>query len=160
MTFRMFFGWIKTCMVIAIALAGTAIVVLDAVMISGAVPAFETANVTVAAVSLAAAALIVVFAVLLLVNSWYKLRDDGIFAMMAVFGDTVAYNDIRRISVNAVTYEIFVAWRKDGEGAETVTRLNLTEKNAKAVLAELERRCAFATVDTFTPPEKKNKKKD
>ena len=56
MTFRMFFGWIKTCMVIAIALAGTAIVVLDAVMISGAVPAFETANVTVAAVSLAAAA--------------------------------------------------------------------------------------------------------
>lgn len=160
MTFRMFFGWIKTCMVITIALAGTAIVVLDAVMISGAVPAFETANVTVAAVSLAAAALIVVFAVLLLVNSWYKLRDDGIFAMMAVFGDTVAYNDIRRISVNAVTYEIFVAWRKDGEGPETVTRLNLTEKNAKAVLAELERRCAFATVDTFTPPEKKNKKKD
>ena len=160
MTFRMFFGLIKTCMVIAIALAGTAIVVLDAVMISGAVPAFETANVTVAAVSLAAAALIVVFAVLLLVNSWYKLRDDGIFAMMAVFGDTVAYNDIRRISVNAVTYEIFVAWRKDGEGPETVTRLNLTEKNAKAVLAELERRCAFATVDTFTPPEKKNKKKD
>ena len=147
-------------MVIAIALAGTAIVVLDAVMISGAVPAFETANVTVAAVSLAAAALIVVFAVLLLVNSWYKLRDDGIFAMMAVFGDTVAYNDIRRISVNAVTYEIFVAWQKDGEGPETVTRLNLTEKNAKAVLAELERRCAFATVDTFTPPEKKNKKKD
>ena len=160
MTFRMFFGWIKTCMVFAIALAGTAIVVLDAVMISGAVPAFETANVTVAAVSLAAAALIVVFAVLLLVNSWYKLRDDGIFAMMAVFGDTVAYNDIRRISVNAVTYEIFVAWQKDGEGPETVTRLNLTENNAKAVLAELERRCAFATVDTFTPPEKKNKKKD
>ena len=159
MTFRMFFGRIKTCMVIAIALAGTAIVVLDAVMISGAVPAFETANVTVAAVSLAAAALIVVFAVLLLVNSWYKLRDDGIFAMMAVFGDTVAYNDIRRISVNAVTYEIFVAWQNDGEGPETVTRLNLTEKNAKAVLAELERRCAFATVDTFTPPEKKNKKK-
>ena len=160
MSFRLFFGWTKTCMVIAIVLAGTAIVVLDAVMISGAVPAFETANVTVAAVSLAAAALIVVFAVLLLVNSWYKLRDDGIFAMMAVFGDTVAYNDIRRISVNAVTYEIFVAWQKDGEGPETVTRLNLTEKNAKAVLAELERRCAFATVDTFTPPEKKNKKKD
>lgn len=160
MTFRMFFGWIKTCMVIAITLAGTAIVVLDAVMISGAVPAFETANVTVAAVSLAAAALIVVFAVLLLVNSWYKLRDDGIFAMMAVFGDTVAYNDIRRISVNAVTYEIFVAWRKDGEGPETVTRLNLTEKDSKVMLTELERRCAFATVDTFTPPEKKNKKKD
>ena len=147
-------------MVIAIALAGTAIVVLDAVMISGAVPAFETANVTVAAVSLAAAALIVVFAVLLLVNSWYKLRDDGIFAMMAVFGDTVAYNDIRRISVNAVTYEIFVAWQKDGEGPETVTRLNLTEKDSKVMLTELERRCAFATVDTFTPPEKKNKKKD
>ena len=157
MTFRMFFGWIKTCMVIAIALAGTAIVVLDAVMISGAVPAFETANVTVAAVSLAAAALIVVFAVLLLVNSWYKLRDDGIFAMMAVFGDNVAYNDVDRISVNADTHEVFISWKREGKGESSVIRLNLSEKDAKDILPELERRCAFATVDTFIPPAKKKK---
>ena len=42
MTFRMFFGWVKTVMLALIALAGAAIVALDAVMISGAAPAFET----------------------------------------------------------------------------------------------------------------------
>ena len=82
MTFRMFFGWVKTAMLVLIALAGAAIVALDAVMISGAVPAFETSNVTVAAVSLVAAVLIFLFAVLLLACSFYKLGDDGIFSLM------------------------------------------------------------------------------
>lgn len=159
MSFRMFFGWVKTLIIAVVALAGAAIIVLDAVMISGVNAAFATANVTVAAVSLAAAALIDVFALLLLFNSRYKLRDDGLYALLGVFGDEVAYNDIHRISVNAVTYEIFVAWRKDGEGAETVTRLNLTEKDARAMLPELERRCAFAVAETFTPPEKRGRKK-
>lgn len=145
-------------MLALIALAGAAIVALDAVMISGAVPAFETSNVTVAAVSLVAAALIFLFAVLLLTCSFYKLGDDGIFSLMGVFADRVAYNDVSRIAVNAVTSEVFISWRKDGAGAETVTRLNLTQKDCKAMLAELERRCAFATIDTFTPPEKKKKK--
>ena len=58
MRYRMFFGWIKTAMIVVIVLAGAAIIVLDSVMMSGAVPAFSTANVTVAAGSLAAAALI------------------------------------------------------------------------------------------------------
>ena len=63
-----------------------------------------------------------------------------------------------RISVNAATGEIFVAWRKEGALSDTVTRLNLTEKDAKRMLTELERRCENATADFFTPPEKKNKK--
>lgn len=58
MSFRMFFGWVKTLIIAVVALAGAAIIVLDAVMISGVNAAFATANVTVAAVSLAAAALI------------------------------------------------------------------------------------------------------
>lgn len=159
MKFKMFFGWVKTAIIVLVALAGAAIVVLDAVMISGVDSSFVTANVTVAAVSLVAAALIEIFALLLLFNSRYRLRDDGLCAVMCVFTDEVAYNDIHRISVNAVTYEIFIAWKKDGEGEETVTRLNLSEKDARAMLPELEKRCAFAVVETFTPPEKKTKKK-
>lgn len=157
MRYRMFFGWIKTAMIVVIVLAGAAIIVLDSVMMSGAVPAFSTANVTVAAVSLAAAALIDIFALLLLFNSYYKLRDDGIFAMMAVFGDNVAYNDVDRISVNADTHEVFISWKREGKGESSVIRLNLSEKDAKNILPELERRCAFATVDTFIPPAKKKK---
>lgn len=157
MKFRMFFGIVKTALIALIAVAGAAIIVLDAIMISGAVPAFETANVTVAAVSLVAAVLIDAFALLLLFGSVYKLREDGLYARMAVFCDLVPYEGISRISVNAATGEIFVAWRKSGEGADTVSRLNLTEKDAKTMLAELERKCPVATVDYFTPPQKKKK---
>ncbi len=157
MKFRMFFGIVKTALIALIALAGAAIIVLDAIMISGAVPAFETANVTVAAVSLVAAVLIDAFALMLLFGSVYKLREDGLYARMAVFCDLVPYEGISRISVNAATGEMFVAWRKSGEGADTVSRLNLTERDAKTMLAELERKCPVATVDYFTPPQKKKK---
>lgn len=157
MKFRMFFGIVKTALIALIALAGAVIIVLDAIMVSGAVPAFETANVTVAAVSLAAAVLIDAFALMLLFGSVYKLREDGLYARMAVFCDLVPYEGISRISVNAATGEIFVAWRKSGEGADTVSRLNLTEKDAKTMLTELERKCPVATVDYFTPPQKKKK---
>lgn len=157
MKFRMFFGIVKTALIALIAVAGATIIVLDAIMISGAVPAFETANVTVAAVSLVAAVLIDAFALLLLFGSVYKLREDGLYARMAVFCDLVPYEGISRISVNAATGEIFVAWRKSGEGADTVSRLNLTEKDAKTMLTELERKCPVATVDYFTPPQKKKK---
>lgn len=157
MKFRMFFGIVKTALIALIALAGAVIIVLDAIMVSGAVPAFETANVTVAAVSLVAAVLIDAFALMLLFGSVYKLREDGLYARMAVFCDLVPYEGISRISVNAATGEIFVAWRKSGEGADTVSRLNLTEKDAKTMLTELERKCPVATVDYFTPPQKKKK---
>ena len=73
----MFFGWIKTALILLVALAGAAIIVLDSLMVSGTVAALETANVTVAAVSLAAAALIEVFAVALLAFSGYTLKEDG-----------------------------------------------------------------------------------
>lgn len=158
MRFRMFFGWIKTTLILLVALAGAAIIVLDSLMVSGAVAALETANVTVAAVSLAAAALIEVFAVALLAFSCYTLKEDGIRALMAVFGDFVPYDDISRISVNAATGELFAAWRREGDRSETVTRFNLTEKDAKRMLAELQKRCIRATVDYFTPPEKTKKK--
>lgn len=157
MKFRMFFGIVKTALIALIALAGAVIIVLDAIMVSGAVPAFETANATVAAVSLVAAVLIDAFALMLLFGSVYKLREDGLYARMAVFCDFVPYEGISRISVNAATGEIFVAWRKSGEGADTVSRLNLTEKDAKTMLTELERKCPVATVDYFTPPQKKKK---
>lgn len=156
--FRMFFGWIKTALIGVIILAGAAIIALDAVMLSGVVPAFTTANTAVAATSLAAAALIDIFAAALLFFSGYTLKEDAVCARMAFFVDRVAYRDIRRISVNADTGEIFAAWCKEGAGPETVTRFNLSAKDAKAMLAELERRCDDVTVDFFTPPEKKKKK--
>ena len=109
MKFRMFFGIVKTALIALIAVAGAAIIVLDAIMVSGAVPAFETANVTVAAVSLVAAVLNDAFALMLLYGSVYKLREDGLYARMAVFCDIVPYEGIRRISEKAEQGEICVA---------------------------------------------------
>lgn len=163
MKFRMYFGWLKTTLVSVVILAGVVVVVLDAVMLSGEVSALITANKPVAGVSLAAGALLTIAASLLLGNSYYKFRDDELFVMMGVFGDYVEYDTVRKIAVNAVTGEIFVISEKpseDGAPATSVNiRLNLTAKGYKDILPELEKRCAFAVVETFTPPEKKKKDK-
>ena len=110
--YLMFFGYVKTVLIALVALLGLAIIALDIVMISGKVAHFATTNVAIASVSLAAAALIDIFALLLLFNSRYTLKDDGISVVIAVFFDKVPYDEVRTISVNAVTDEVFVAWCK------------------------------------------------
>ena len=96
MKFRMYFGWLKTTLVSVVILAGVVVVVLDAVMLSGEVSALITANKPVAGVSLAAGALLTIAASLLLGNSYYKFRDDELFVMMGVFGDSVEYDTVRK----------------------------------------------------------------
>ena len=152
--YLMFFGYVKTVLIALVALLGLAIIALDIVMISGKVAHFATTNVAIASVSLAAAALIDIFALLLLFR--YTLKDDGISVVIAVFFDKVPYDEVRTISVNAVTDEVFVAWCKPS-GEQTVFRLNLRRDDSRAVLAVLSEKCAFATVETFSPPEKKDK---
>lgn len=83
--YLMFFGYVKTVLIALVALLGLAIIALDIVMISGKVAHFATTNVAIASVSLAAAALIDIFALLLLFNSRYTLKDDGISVVIAVF---------------------------------------------------------------------------
>lgn len=154
--YLMFFGYVKTVLIALVALLGLAIIALDIVMISGKVAHFATTNVAIASVSLVAAALIDIFALLLLFNSRYTLKNDGISVVIAVFFDKVPYDEVRTISVNAVTDEVFVAWCKPS-GEQTVFRLNLRRDDSRAVLAVLSEKCAFATVETFSPPEKKDK---
>ena len=90
MKFRMYFGGIKTALIVLVILAGATIIILDAIMISGSVPSLITANRTIAAVSLAAAAIVATAAALLLFNSFYKLRDDDLYVMLGFFGDEIS----------------------------------------------------------------------
>lgn len=160
MKFRMYFGGIKTALIALVILAGAAIVVLDAIMISGSVPSLITANKTIAAVSLAAAAVVGIAAGLLLFNSFYKLRDDDLYVMLGFFGDEIEYSEVKIIRVNALTKEVFVTYRKqqEEEEREYCIRLNLNRVQSEKILKELTDKCAFAVVETFEPPAKKNKK--
>lgn len=155
--YRMFFGWWKVTLIALVILAGAVIVVLDAVMISGAVPKLETANKAVAGVSLAAAALVAVAAGLLLFNSYYKLDSEEFCIMLGFFPDKVEYSDIHRIAVNAETKEVFVFCKKEN-AEEYSVRLNLNAAKSQELLGELTDKCPFAVVETFQPPEKKKKK--
>lgn len=157
--YRMFFGWGKTALIALVILAGAAIVVMDAVMISGAAERFTTANKTVAAVSLAAGAIVAAAAALLLFNSYYVCRDDELYIMFGFFADKVPYSSVFRIAVNAENKEVFIAYKGEKNDAVKV-RVNLTPDKSAAFLAELEKKCAFAAVDTFIPPSDKNTNKE
>ena len=160
MKFRMYFGGIKTALIVLVILAGATIIILDAIMISGSVPSLITANRTIAAVSLAAAAIVATAAALLLFNSFYKLRDDDLYVMLGFFGDEIEYSDVRTIKVNAVTKEVFVTYRKqeEEEEKEYCVHLNLNRAQSEKILKELTDKCAFAVVEMFDPPANKIRK--
>lgn len=157
--YRMFFGWVKTALIALVILAGLAIIILDSIMISGGVQSLATANKTVAAVSLAAGAVITAAAVLLLVNSYYSFRDDELNVVFGFFVDRIPYSDVQKIAVNADTKEIFVAYKND-KGELIRIRVNLAPERSADFLAELEKKCAFASVETFIPPSDINKNKE
>lgn len=159
MKFRMYFGGVKTACVAVVIAIGIAVIVLDSVMLSGAVSTLTTSNTALAWVSLVAGALIAVFAALLLFNSYYKLNDDELVVVFGVFVDRIAYGEVEEIFVTVDGCEIFLSCRRAGKSPVNL-RLYPTPSRSKDILSELEKRCAFAVVHYIQPPADKDKDPD
>ena len=85
MKIRMSFGKFKTACLAVVMCAGVAVIVLDIVLLSGAVSSLTSGNTTLAAVSLAAGALVTVFAALIAFNSYYRFDDDELVSVIGFF---------------------------------------------------------------------------
>lgn len=155
MKFRMFFGAVKTALIALVVAIGVAVIVLDAVMLSGAVSALTAQNEALAAVSLVAGALIALFAALLLFNSHYRFTDSRLVSVCGVFVDKFDYDDVEEIVVTVNTYEIFLRLRR-ADGSLSEIRVNVTAARGKDFLAEIEKRCARAVVSYVQPPADKD----
>lgn len=93
MKFRMNFGIVKTVIVAVIIVGALAIAALDIAMLAGA-NGVATQQPAVAWVSIVAAVIIAVAALLVLFNSYYGFKEDKMVSVLGFFVDKIKYEDI------------------------------------------------------------------
>lgn len=158
MKFNMYFGRVKTALIVIVILGALAVLILDVLLLVGAT-GMQTSSPVVAWCSMAAAAIVAVAAFLILLNSYYKFDDANLKIVLGFFADRIEYEKITAIKQNTENKDIYVLF-SEGETGEEVQniRLNLSSAKSEAFLAQMRKCCPFVIVEPFTPPEKKKKK--
>ena len=159
MKFRMNFGVAKTVIVTIIVLGALAIGGLDIAMLAGA-NRVATSQPAVAWVSIVAAVIIAVAALLVLFNSYYGFKDDKMVVVLGFFVDRIKYDDIVCIKQNSLTGEIYLVTKGLKESAgEMSFRVNISPSKTDAFIHEMRNHIGEIIVEVFTPEKKdKNKK--
>lgn len=158
MKFRMNFGIVKTVIVAVIFVGALAIAALDIAMLAGA-NGVATQQPAVAWVSIVAAVIIAVAALLVLFNSYYGFKEDKMVSVLGFFVDKIKYEDIVCIKQNSLTGEIYLITKglKEQDG-EVSFKINVAPQKTDAFIHEMRNRIGEIIVEVFTP-EKKNKDK-
>lgn len=158
MKFRMNFGIVKTVIVTVIILGALAVCALDIAMLAGA-NGVATSQPAVAWVSIVAAAIIAVAAMLVLFNSYYGFKKDKIVSVLGFFVDKIKYDDVVCIKQNSLTGEIYLIVKglREQDG-EVSFKVNIAPQKTDAFIHEMRNHIGEIIVEVFTP-EKKNKDK-
>ncbi|MCQ2409134.1 MAG: hypothetical protein MJ068_01160 [Clostridia bacterium] len=156
MKFRQFFGTVKTVLISLIAAASVAIIGVDIALLVG--KEYITATPAVAIVSMVAAVLITVFALLMVLNSFYKFREKDLYSCLAFFVDKIRYEDIIGIKQNSETNDIYLIIRAFKPSQPPMAfRMNLKKGREEEFLKLLKEKNPSLAVETFEPKKKKNK---
>lgn len=152
------FGIVKTVIVTVIILGALAVCALDIAMLAGA-NGVATSQPAVAWVSIVAAAIIAVAAMLVLFNSYYGFKEDKIVSVLGFFVDKIKYDDVVCIKQNSLTGEIYLIVKglREQDG-EVSFKVNIAPKKTDAFIHEMRNHIGEIIVEVFTP-EKKNKDK-
>lgn len=156
MKFRMNFGIVKTVILAVIVAGALAIIGVDIAMLAGE----NTAEPAIAGVSLGAATLIAVAALLVLFNSYYKFKDNQLVTVLGFFVDRINYDDVVCVKQNGETKEIFLITTgvKPTDG-DISFRVNVSAQKTDDFIAALRGKIGDIIVEIFTPEKKdKNKK--
>lgn len=158
MKIRMNFGVVKTIILAVITLGALAIVGLDIAMLAGANGVY-TDSPAIAIVSLVAATLIALAALLVLFNSAYRFKNDRLVATLGFFVDKIKYDDVICIKQNSETREIYLLCngQKESDG-EVSFKINVSTKRVDDFIKGMREHIGDVIVEVFTP-EKKDKKK-
>ncbi len=156
MKFRMYFGIVKTVLLALIVAGALAIVGVDIAMLVGSV----SAEPAIAGVSLGAAVLIAVLALLMIFNSYYKFKDYILVTSLGVFVDKFGYSDIVCVKQNSETREIYLITKGVKETDGNISfRVNIPTQKVDDFIAQLRAHRGDVIVEVFTPEKKdKNKK--
>lgn len=152
------FGIVKTVIVTVIILGALAVCALDIAMLAGA-NGVATSQPAVAWVSIVAAAIIAVAAMLVLLNSYYGFKEDKMVSVLGFFVDKIKYDDVVCIKQNSLTGEIYliVEGLREQDG-EVSFKVNIAPQKTDAFIHEMRNHIGEIIVEVFTP-EKKNKDK-
>lgn len=158
MKIRMNFGVVKTIILAVVTLGALAIVGLDIAMLAGANGVY-TDSPAIAIVSLVAATLIALAALLVLFNSAYRFKNDRLVATLGFFVDKIKYDDVIYIKQNSETREIYLLCngQKESDG-EVSFKINVSTKRVDDFIKGMREHIGDVIVEVFTP-EKKDKKK-
>lgn len=152
------FGIVKTVIVTVIILGALAVCALDIAMLAGA-NGVATSQPAVAWVSIVAAAIIAVAAMLVLFNSYYGFKKDKLVSVLGFFVDKIKYDDVVCIKQNSLTGEIYLIVKglREQDG-EVSFKVNIAPQKTDAFIHEMRNHIGEIIVEVFTP-EKKNKDK-
>ncbi len=158
MKFRMNFGIVKTIIVVLVVLGALAVVALDIAMLAGA-NGVATQQPAVAWVSIVAALVIAVAALLVLFNSYYGFKKDKFVSVLGFFVDKMSYDDIICIKQNSLTGEIYLITKGiKAQDGEMSFKVNIAPQKTDDFIHEMRNHIGEVIVEVFTP-EKKNKDK-
>lgn len=158
MKFRMNFGIVKTIIVVLVVLGALAVVALDIAMLAGA-NGVATQQPAVAWVSIVAALVIAVAALLVLFNSYYGFKKDKFVSVLGFFVDKMSYDDIICIKQNSLTGEIYIITKGiKAQDGEMSFKVNIAPQKTDDFIHEMRNHIGEVIVEVFTP-EKKNKDK-
>lgn len=156
MKFRMYFGVVKTILLAVIVAGALAIVGVDIAMLVDN----DSANAAIAGVSLGAAVLIAVLALLMIFNSYYKFKDNVLVTSLGVFVDKFGYSDVVCVKQNSETREIYLITKGVKETDGNISfKVNIPTQKVDEFIAQLRAHTGDVIVEVFTPEKKdKNKK--
>ncbi len=158
MKFRMNFGIVKTIIVVLVVLGALAVMALDIAMLAGA-NGVATQQPAVAWVSIVAALIIAVAALLVLFNSYYGFKKDKFVSVLGFFVDKMSYDDIICIKQNSLTGEIYLITKGiKAQDGEMSFKVNIAPQKTDDFIHEMRNHIGEVIVEVFTP-EKKNKDK-
>lgn len=162
MRFRMNFGIVKTVLLGVVALGALAIVGLDIAMLVGtsSIAAHSASDTAIACVSLCAAVIIAVGALLVIFNSSYTFKENYMAATLGIFVDKIRYEEIVCFKQNSVTKELYLITQglKPSDG-QISFRLNLSPEKEGEFISQMRDHIGDIVVDVFTPEDKNKDKK-
>ncbi len=156
--FMMYFGVVKTIVLAIVVLGSIAIIGVDIAMLLGKLDMLVTMP-AVGGVSIAAASIVAIIALLVIFNSAYILKDESLVIVLGIFVDKIGYDAIELVRQNSETKECYVIVTSDKQAEGNFGyRLNLNAQKSDEFLVKLREHRHDLLVEVFTP-EKKDKTK-
>ncbi len=152
----MSFGALKTIIIAVILLGVLALIGLDIAMLAKA-KGVTTFSPALPAVSIVAAILIGVAALLLPFNSRYVFKEGYLLILVGFFADKLAYSDIIKLKQNIATKELILLVNTTS-GEQTALKVNIPLTKTDAFMSALREHIPNVEVEMFEEPKKKDKK--